>query len=135
MAKRKTKPHGDPAAAANPVAEDNGAAAPIDPGAAASLESDDGPLPEELEEAPEGEEEPDEHGEDAEAVEAAKAPKAKKVALSAEVKPAADPRAELRKRLGEPTPDFPGAIVDPQTGRCENAPPGWDPKRRPPQKP
>ena len=52
MAKRKTKPHGDPAAAANPVAEDNGAAAPIDPGAAASLESDDGPLPEELEPEP-----------------------------------------------------------------------------------
>lgn len=118
--------------------------APIEPGAAASAEvSDDGPLPEDLDE--EGAE--TNAGADDEDEEETPPPGVpdRSPHVSPETPPPpppapapkapVDPRAELRKRLGEPTPDFPGAIVDPQTGRCENAPPGWDPRRRPPQKP
>lgn len=98
-----------------------------EPGAAASSGAgDDGPLPEDLEDGDEGEEHEEE--------DPPEAPKVSKAKKAEEAKAPVDPRAELRKRLGEPDP-FPGAIIDPQTGRVENAPPGWDPKRRPPQKP
>lgn len=125
----------------------------VEPGAAASSgASDDGPLPEDLDEVKDGEEvdDGDEADEDPAADEpdappplAATPPPAPKGAKPKAWKDAKAPEAPkgpvrdaaLRARLGEPTPDFPGAIVDPQTGRCENAPPGWDPKRRPPQKP
>lgn len=133
MARKKKSPGGDPSAARNPVAEDDGATPPLEPGAAASAEvSDDGPELDEDGNPIQSDDDP-EDGENQRGEENGDRPPPPPPPPAP--KAPVDPRAELRKRLGEPTPDFPGAIVDPQTGRCENAPPGWDPRRRPPQKP
>jgi len=139
MGRKRKIPGGEPEAAKNPVAEDDGKDPIPEPGAEASLD-DDGPLPEDVD--PEGAEtnagaddavdEADARGEDAEAV--AAAPKATKgKAPKPAVAKVVDPRAELRTKLGEPAP-FPGAVIG-SDGRVETPPPGWDPTKRKPQRP